>query len=560
MASAIAIIASKQQRKLSWNSLCVFLLVVLVFSLCLGGIAPQQAYAHTSLTNAVPAANAELQQAPPSVILTFNERLEDGVYYIKVFDSKQKPVTASKAKLNANRMVLELELPKLETGNYIVTYHVISADGHPVEGTYIFAVGQSLSQQPGMVPSNMEHMHSQGLSKEMGILDIVNYLSRILYYVTMLLFTGWVLWLRFGLRNIGNVRPVLEGWAVQLQRGYLIAFLLFMFTHIYAMVGDGGPEAMAALFTSTGIGYIWLSSLVLSLLGFIVLYRNTWMDMLWVVLLWLFKSLNGHAAAFAPQSQTIMLDVVHMAAAAIWMGGLLMLLVLWRRSKEDAKVFFLRFSSAALASMALLIVSGVFIVLIFLPDIAYLVETQWGKMLLVKSALVLLVMLTGLTLRILYRKRTIEKVSYLLRIDAVLALLIACIVGIFTYLTPLPANAPLYWHVMGEKIHMTTEITPNVPGINDITVKVWLPEKLGKPKQVLLKLRNEGTPEIAPIEVPLSFTTEEEKAYEESYNMKKHMYKARGAYLPYPGYWDIEVRVMDSNDDETVYQKQIRLY
>ncbi|NOU91825.1 hypothetical protein GC093_01045 [Paenibacillus sp. LMG 31456] len=559
MASAIAIITSRKQRKLSWNSLCILLLTILIVSLCIGGIAPQKVSAHTSLTSAVPAANAELEQAPSSVILTFNERLEDGVYYIKVFDSKQKPVTDSKAKLNASRTVVQLDLPKLTTGNYLVTYHVISADGHPVEGTYLFSLGQSISQQPGGIPSNAD-LTFTGLSQEFGVLDMVNYLSRILYFITMLLFTGWVIWLRFGLGNIGNVRPMLEGWAVQLQRAYLLVFLLFMFTHIYAMVGNGGPEAMADLFTSTGIGYIWLGSLALSLLGFIVLYRNPWMDVVWVALLWVFKSLNGHAAAFAPQSQTIVLDVIHMAAAALWMGGLLMLLVLWRSNKEEAKVFFPRFSSIALASIALLTLSGVFIVLIFLPDIRYLVETQWGKMLLVKSALVLLVVLTGLTLRILYRKRTLEKVTYLLRVDAVLALLIACIVGIFTYLTPLPANEPLYWHVMGEKIHMTTQITPNVPGVNDITVKVWLPEKLGKPKQVLLKLRNAGTPEIAPIEVPLSFTTEDEKAFEESYNMKKHTYKARGAYLPYPGYWDIEIRVMDSNDDETVYQKQIRLY
>ncbi|MDF2960115.1 MAG: ycnJ [Paenibacillus sp.] len=559
MASAIAIIGLKNRRPAPVSSW--FGLLAVLFLLVLGILGtPQQVSAHASLTNAVPAANAELKEAPSSIILTFNERLEDGVFYIKVFDSKQKPVTENKAMLNTTRTVVELALPKLAPGSYLVTYHVISADGHPVEGTYLFAVGQSLSQQPVDAVPNIEHLHSHGISKEMGMMDIVNYLSRIFYYITMLLFTGWVIWLRFGQRSLENSRTVLEGWAVQLQRVYLIAFILFMFSHIYAMVGNGGAEAMAALFTSTGIGYIWLVSLGLSLLSFIVLYRNPWIDALWLLLLWLFKSLNGHAAAFAPKTQTVLLDMIHMASAALWMGGLLMLLVLWRRSKEDAALFFPRFSAAALASVAMLTVSGIFTVFVFLPDVRYIVETQWGKMLLAKSALVLLVVLTGVTLRIVYRRRAFQKVSYLLRADAVLAFLIACIVGIFTYLTPLPANEPLNWHVMGEKIHMTTQITPNVPGVNEMTVKVWLPEKLGKPKQVILKLRNAGTPEIAPIEVPLSFTEEANAPYEESYGMKKHTYKARGAYLPYPGYWDIEVRVMDSNDDETVYEKQIRLY
>lgn len=250
------------------------LLAMVMVSLCLFGISPQWASAHASLTNSTPSANAELAQSPSSVVLTFNERLEEGVFYIKVFDSKQKQVTSNKAKLNETHTAVELELPRLETGNYIVTYHVISADGHPIEGTYLFAVGQSLSQ-PGSLPStNMEHLHSHGLSKEMGIVDIATFITRILYYITMLLFTGWVMWLRFGQSLTGKARPLIEGWAVQLQRGYLIAFLLFMFSHIYALIGDGGPEAMAALFTSTGSGFLWLASLAWSLLGFVLLFRN----------------------------------------------------------------------------------------------------------------------------------------------------------------------------------------------------------------------------------------------------------------------------------------------
>lgn len=197
--------------------------------------------------------------------------------------------------------------------------------------------------------------------------------------------------------------------------------------------------------------------------------------------------------------------------------------------------------------------------MIFLPDIAYIVETQWGILLLAKSALVLLVVCTAALLRWVFRKRGEAKVGVLLKIDVVLALLIVLIVGVFTYLTPLPANEPLNWHVMGEKIHMTAQITPNAPGVNDFTVKVWLPESLGKPKQMILKLHDANAKDIAPIEVPLQYT--EDVSVEDSFgDLKKHTYKAKGAYLPYPGYWDIEVRVMDSNDDETVYDKQIRLY
>jgi copper transport protein len=554
MESVTALHPGKQTMYIRWikGLLLSFIMMMSVF------VTPHDVSAHAVLVDAVPPANAELTEAPSKVVLTFNERLEEGLASLKVIDSNKKPVTDNKAQINAERTTVTIDLPKLGQGSYLVTYHVISADGHPVEGTYLFAVGQSLSQQPIDAGTTMEHLHTHGLTQGIGFTDIVQFISRIAYYAFMLAFTGWVLWSRLGGIKREGTLSVMKGWSIQLQRGYLIAFIFLMFTHLFAMIGDGGPEALVILFTQTSIGYIWIISLALSLLGFVLLYRNLWLDLLWVLAIWLCKSLNGHAAAFQPQGQTIMLDVIHLAAASLWIGGLLMLLVLWRQSREEASALFPRVSTTALVSIAVLVVSGIFSVLIFLPDYRYIVETQWGILLLVKIGLVLFVIGTGAFMRFIYRKKGLSHTIVLLKIDACLALLIIGIVGVFTYLTPLPVNEPLNWHVMGDKIHMTTQITPDNPGVNDFTVKVWLPEALGKPKQVVLKLKDNGSPDIAPLEVPLVYT--EDTTVEEAYGMKKYTYKARGAYLPYPGYWSLEVRVMDSNDDETVYNKQIRLY
>lgn len=538
-----------------------FTLAVCFAVLFIAGM-PLRASAHASLLEAVPAANAELGQAPEQVVLTFNERLEDGAFYIKVLDMNKKPVTSDKARMNGDHTAVLLDLPKLDSGNYLVTYHIISADGHPVDGTYLFAVGQPLSQLPSGTPGEMEHLHAHGLSTGLSFEDAVQFISRILYYIVMLAFTGWVLWMRLsGNRMEAGTASYLSNWGAQLQRVYLIVFIFFMFTHVYALIGDGGADALTAIFTSTGAGYIWIASLLLSLLSFVVLYRSLWLDLLWLLCIWLTKGLNGHASVFEPAAQTIVLDWIHLAAAALWVGGLFMLLLLWRRNQEEGMAFLPKFSSAALFSIVLLVVSGVLSVLIFLPNPAYIVDTQWGQLLLVKSALVLLVVLTGASIRLLYRRRKLQQAKVLLRTDAVLALLITAIVGVFTYLTPLPANESLNWHVMGEKIHMTAQITPNVPGVNNFTVKVWLPETLGKPKQIVMKLQDAKTKDIAPLEVPLVWTEDKSGIPEEAYgDLKMYMYTARGAYLPYPGYWNVEVRVMDSNDDETVYDKQIRLF
>ncbi len=546
----------------TYRRFALWLLIVgFGFMFLLGAAAP--AGAHASLVQTVPANGAELEQPPEQVVLTFNERLEEGLYYLRVYDGSKRKVTDQAAVMNDTRTTLTLDLPGLAKGIYVVTYHVISADGHPVDGTYLFSVGQSLDQPSGVSGSApaIEHLHRHDdPMSRFGVKDALQFGSRILFYMALLSFTGWLLWLRWFApgEKTDPARIRLRQWAERLQQLYLIAYILFMWAHMGDLIGDGGAEGLLRLFTQTTIGYAWLGGLLLALLSFIVLHRSVFLDYIWLALVWFAKSLLGHAAAFEPKSETLVLDWLHLAASSVWVGGLLMLLVLWRTDKETGRRFLPHFSTAALISILLLTVSGVLTVFIFLPDLRYIVETGWGKLLLAKTGLVLLVVVTAALIRFLFRKRNERRAGFLLGVDAVLMTLIVGVVGVFTYLTPLPANEPLNWHVMGEKIHMTAQISPNVPGVNDFTVKVWLPEKLGKPKHVIMKLQATDNPEIAPLLVPVEYT--EDVSFEESFGLKRHTYKTRGAYLPYPGHWKVEVRVLDSNDDETVYEQVFRVY
>jgi copper transport protein len=140
--------------------------------------------------------------------------------------------------------------------------------------------------------------------------------------------------------------------------------------------------------------------------------------------------------------------------------------------------------------------------------------------------------------------------------------IIVVIVGLMTFISPVPPNEPLYWHEMGEKVHMTVQVTPNVPGDNQFQVYVWLPKELGKPKQVMLRAQNQDKPELAPIDIPLvEFAgIGQDASFGTSETLTEFDYKAEGPFLPFPGLWKLEFRVMDSNDDETVYAKEVRLY
>lgn len=539
----------------------LFYYIGLVAILLLSFMPAQPVSAHAGLVQAVPDANSELRESPAAVALTFNERLEEGLYYLRVYDSNKRRVTEQPAVLNEAHTVLTLQLPPLEKGTYLTTYHVISADGHPVEGSYLFAVGQTLDTPSGTQPdASMEHMHRHdGLLDAFGTKDVLQYAARIAFYMTMLALTGWLMWMRwFGVDRPDDLRLSLKRIAVGLQQTYTIVYILFMGAHLGDLIGDGGTDSLVRLFTQTTIGYAWLGGLLLALLSFVCLYHRAWLDYAWVALVWFAKSLLGHAAAFEPRGQTLLLDWLHLGAASVWVGGLVMLLYFASAKKEAFRVFLPMFSSAALWSVLLLAVSGAMSVFIFLPDISYVLETSWGLWLLAKTALVLLVVLTAAVIRRLFKRKRERTLGVLVRIDAGLMACIVVIVGIFTYMTPLPPNEPLRWHVMGEKQHMTAQISPNAPGVNDFTVKVWLPEKLGEPKQVLMKLHAKEMPDVAPFQVPLEPV--EDNSVEESFGMKRYTYKARGAYLPYAGTWQLEVRVMDSNDDETVYHNEVRIY
>ncbi|WJH35010.1 copper resistance protein CopC [Paenibacillus sp. CC-CFT747] len=115
-------------------------LVVLLLSITLGAFASGVS-AHAGLTKAVPEADSQMEESPPRVELTFNERIEEKLFTLKVIDEIGRSVTPNKPVINSTHTSLTLDLPQLHKGIYVVSYHVISADGHPVDGSYVITVG-----------------------------------------------------------------------------------------------------------------------------------------------------------------------------------------------------------------------------------------------------------------------------------------------------------------------------------------------------------------------------------------------------------------------------------
>ena len=93
----------------------------------------------------------------------------------------------------------------------------------------------------------------------------------------------------------------------------------------------------------------------------------------------------------------IAFDVVHLAAGAVWIGGIAGLVVAYRSDVEPVPLARMvrRFSSVAVASVVVLTAAGVGMSWIVLPSWGDLVDTGFGLALLTKVALVAVVVAIG---------------------------------------------------------------------------------------------------------------------------------------------------------------------
>jgi methionine-rich copper-binding protein CopC len=115
------------------------LLAVIVVSVIALFAAP--AAAHTELKKSTPAKDSTVQ-APSEVSLVFTERVQ--LARVKVSDAAGKDFQSGTPSVTGATVRQGLS-GGLASGRYEVAYRVVSADGHPVEGTVPFKVagGQS---------------------------------------------------------------------------------------------------------------------------------------------------------------------------------------------------------------------------------------------------------------------------------------------------------------------------------------------------------------------------------------------------------------------------------
>ncbi|MCO5218603.1 MAG: copper resistance protein CopC [Thermomicrobiales bacterium] len=357
-----------------------------LFVVALMTASPHSVSAHAMLLSTEPAEGTILDTAPEQVTLTFSEPVSvvDGgtVLYVRGYDPR--PLTPA-----VQDETVTVSLPiDLADGTYALQWRVISADGHPMAGTLMFSIGQ-----PSLAVDVPILTTSSAMEWGMNVSVWAKYLG--LLATTGLLIGGW-----------SYTRP---DWRALIR--------IVRWTAMLAILGAVLELPFAAAVQTGHDRWQWASmrqldsssliAAVLVVAGMAVVLMLSVRDRFWsrvvatvmAVIACLAPLLTGHTRTQSPESVMMLADTVHLLAASFWLGGLIILTLGLRRSGHlvsfatpaGAIATVSRFSTLAAWSVLLLAGSGTAMTWVILEAPRDLIDTDYGRDLLLKVALVLVI-------------------------------------------------------------------------------------------------------------------------------------------------------------------------
>ncbi|TGN64593.1 copper resistance protein CopC [Nocardioides eburneiflavus] len=474
------------------------------------------AAAHAELVETDPAEGAVVGTAPETVTLTFNEPVRLTSQEIAVYDAAGDPVASTAGATGAEVTVGLTDAAGLEDGTYVVSWNVLSGDGHPISGALTFSVGAPSAD----VAAPPEPESSSAVVTVVRDVVTVAALVGLLVAAGLALFTALVLprsWagtdVRRRLRRLLTVAagvgaagavlqvPIASVYGQGLELGDLVAafdpglvtnelvsaaLVLVGLALAVRSSADTAPDRTAGRLLVAGAG--------LALAG---------------------PSLVGHTRAFAPSPLLVAADVLHLVAGAVWLGGLvglaLSLRALAGREALAARAL-ARFSTIAGGVLLAVAVTGTFLGWRILGSWGGLVGTAYGWLLLGKVAIALVVASLGgwnrwRTLPAVEaavgfgdRERAAAAVTRTVRVEAVLLVVLLGVTGVLVNQSPRPApvtpvpGATGVGAATAGDLRVLAVMDPRRTGTNTLLVQVQdaTGEPYDPPVHPVVELRTDG--------------------------------------------------------------------
>ncbi|MBQ1052846.1 copper resistance protein CopC/CopD [Micromonospora sp. C51] len=380
-------------------------LLVAVVTLLLVPASP--ASAHAVLSSSSPAASAVVPAAPAEVVLTFSETVRKVPDRIRVIAPDGSRADQGEPTFAGSVVNIPVDTGR-GNGTYLVTYRVISADSHPVSGAFTYSVGAP-SEPP--VDSGDDGQANPVVGTAVKVAKFVGYAGLLLVIGPALVLA--LLWPR-RLSRRGPARLAWTGLGLVALATVAAVLLQVPYTSgggLFDITGDGLSLVLGSAFGAAHLVRLGLLAAVALLLRPLLAGPVGRTDLVILGVLAVGALLTwpmaGHPAASPAPAVSVLVDAVHLGGMAVWLGGLVMLAVFllpWADERELGAILPIWSRWAALAVSALLL-AGTVQALIEVATPAALVNTTYGRLVLAKIGLFVLVIAVAAYSRHLVRTR-----------------------------------------------------------------------------------------------------------------------------------------------------------
>jgi copper transport protein len=463
--------------------------------------AGEDAHAHAVLVESMPADGAALESAPDRVTLRFNEPVR--VISLQLVGEDGQATPLAEAPQNTPDQV-EAPLPALSPGSYVVSWRLLSVDGHPIGGSVFFALGtaQRHADAGGMVRA----------TETPAGLRLAHLIARALTYAGALLASGLTLFvILFGRYTAVNHRAVARPALAAAVLGAVATVIgaALQSTILAGGLADALNPTTLARVLGTGFGLATLVRLGGLVALLIALAKRDFVPMLGAA------GALAVAASFALTGHTVRLDsavlsallVFHLLATSFWTGSFIPLIRATRGTNVEATTeLMLAFSAVAVVLVPALVAAGTAVAWFLIGGLSALVTTPYGLALSAKITLVagMLALAAVNKWRLVPALPTGRAAAERLRRSILLELALAfAVIAATTALTSVPpptggpgpsdGSASKTVSARAGPFDLLLTIAPARPGNNTLDLTVT---SGGKPKEVMEVSLHLGRPDL----------------------------------------------------------------
>jgi copper transport protein len=447
---------------------------------------PHPASAHALAQSSVPADGSSVQQPPSVVSITFGETPDPRLSTIAVLASSGESVDAGPAHpAPGDSLTLQQPVKPLARGVYTVTWRTVSTvDGHYAAGTLSFGVGVSPDAVVAAAPPS-----SAGSTPPPSALAVAGRWS---------LFAGLVVLLGAALVSAvvvrGAPRPLLRlaaaGWVLAVFGTYAVAEAqrsaagaswadVFATSLGHQLVERIIPAAIAGvavlcavLWRGASVRAVLVRRVALVVAG-LAAAGGMWVD-----------AASSHAGGQSPAAFNLLMQWLHVVAVGVWIGGLAALLLCLRGLEREHRLRVVRrMSAAAAAALLLVVVTGIVRSVVEVQSWYALGATPFGRLVILKLALVAVLALLGALNRWRHVPRVVRGLRGLrvvgsteVLIGAAALLVAAALVNVSPPASAAPPPTPSQVVASGSDAGTTVKLqltaTPGSVGFNRFTARV----------------------------------------------------------------------------------------